>query len=355
MSHIAAIVSTGAYRPPVEVPNEELRERFAHLDDPIGKLEEATGITRRWYAPEGWATSDLALPAARRALDAAGRTARDVDLLILATDTPDQLTPATSAVLQHKLGARNAGTFDVGCACASFPTSLAIAAGWIAAVPAVRTVLVVGVYMMHCLADPNDPAVFFYGDGAGAAVLEPASEAGFVTAVARADGSYAPRWGIFAGGTAEPTSAEAVEAGRTQVRLLEPYPPEINLEGWPVLVRRLARQGDFAVDDIDLAIFTQVRKPTIENVMDDLGLPRERTHTIMEESGYTGSACVAMAFDDALRHGKAKAGDLVVFVGSGVGYHQAGVAFRLTTLPAHGAQAHGAQAHGADITEIHGP
>jgi 3-oxoacyl-[acyl-carrier-protein] synthase III len=329
MTRYADIVATGSYLPEIEVSNDALRERFAHLDDFVDKMEERTGILRRWYAPDDWATSDLALPAARQALEAAGRRPEDVDLLILGTDSPDYLTPATSTVLQHKLGAVNAGTFDVACACASFPTGVATAAGWIAANASVRTVLVVGVYLMHRLADPDDPMIFFYGDGAGAAVLEPAAEPGFVTAAAQADGSYAKYWGIFAGGTAEPASVEAVEAGRTRVRMIERYPPEVNHEGWPRLVRRLATDGGFAVDEIDLALFTQVRKPSIALVMEDLGLPLERAHTIMENCGYTGSACIAMALDDAVRRGKVKAGDLVVMVGSGVGYNQAGVALRM--------------------------
>ncbi len=331
MNRYADIVSTGSYLPPFEVSNDVLRKRLAHVEGFVDDMEERTGIRRRWYAPEDWATSDLALPAARQALERAGRRPEEVDLLILGTDTPDYLTPATSTVLQHKLGAVNAGTFDIGCACASFPTGLATAAGWITANGSIRTVLVVGAYLMQRLADPADPMIFFYGDGAGAAVLEPAAKAGFVAAVAQADGSYADRWGIFAGGTAEPASAAAVAAGRTQVRMIERYPPEINNQGWPRLVRRLARDGDFALGDIDLLIFTQVRKPSIELVMEDLGLPMRRTHTIMENSGYTGSACLAMAFDDAISRGKVKAGDLVVFVGSGVGYNQAGAAFRMTT------------------------
>lgn len=329
MNRFADIVATGSYLPEIEVSNEVLRQRFADHDDFVDKMEARTGILRRWYAPDDWATSDLALPAARQALQRAGRDPQDVDLLILGTDSPDYVTPATSTVLQHKLGAVNAGTFDIGCACASFPTGLATAAGWIAANPSIRTVLVVGAYLMHRLADPNDPMIFFYGDGAGAAVLEPAAEPGFVTAAAQADGRYAGYWGIFAGGTAEPATVAAVEAGRTQVRVLDRYPPEVNHEGWPRLVRRLARDGGFALEDIDLLIFSQVRKSSIELVMDTLGLPRERAHTIMEHSGYTGSACLAMAFDDAIAAGKVSAGDLVVFVGSGVGYNQAGAAFRL--------------------------
>ncbi len=339
MKLFANIVSTGRYLPEIEVSNDQLRRRFARVapkgdpraiaDDFVDKMEASTGIRCRWYAPDDWATSDLALRAARQALERAGRKPKDVDLLILGTDSPDYVTPATSVVLQHKLGAKNAGTFDIGCACASFPTGLATGAGWIAANPATRTVLVVGVYMMRKLADPEDPMVFFYGDGAGAAVLEPAEKPGFVTAAAHADGSYYAHWGIYAGGTAEPASAEAVEAGRTQVKLVERYPPEVNHEGWPRLARKLAAQGGFELADVDLFIFTQVRKPSIELVMEDLGVPVDRAHTIMEDWGYTGSACLGMAFDDALEKGKAKPGDLVMFVGSGVGYNQAGAVFRL--------------------------
>jgi 3-oxoacyl-[acyl-carrier-protein] synthase-3 len=118
--------------------------------------------------------------------------------------------------------------------------------------------------------------------------------------------------------------------GRTRVRMLERYPPEINHEGWPRLVEKLASSGGFEVSDIDLAIFTQVRKPSIELVMQTLGLPQERTHTVMEKWGYTGSACVAMALDDAVEQGKVNPGGLVAFVGSGVGYNQAAAAFRMT-------------------------
>lgn len=329
MQRYATIIATGSYLPEIEISNDKLRKDFAHLPDVIDKFEAASGIRKRWYAPDNWATSDVALPAARQALDRAGRKPEGVDLIILGTDSPDFITPATSVVLQHKLGARNAGTFDVGCACASFPTGLAAAAGLIASNAALRTVLVVGVYMMHRLASPKDPTIFFYGDGAGAALLEPADHPGFVVSAMQADGSYNRNWGIYAGGTAEPATEEAVRAGRTGVRFIERYPPEINEQGWPRLVRRLAQDGKFALQDVELFIFTQVRKATIEAVMVDLGQPVERAHTIMEESGYTGSACTAMALHDAIIKGKVHSGGLVVIIGSGVGYNQAGVAFRM--------------------------
>lgn len=328
MSRYARIVSTGMYLPEQEITNAELARRIPSAAEFIPKMEASTSIKRRFWAPEGWASSDLAVEACKQALARAGRRPEDVDLIVLGTDSPDFITPATSVVVQHKLGAKNAGTFDVGCACASFPTGLAAAAGMIATNPGLKTVLVVGVYLMHKLADPQDPTIFFYGDGAGAAVLEPADEPGFLGSALRADGAYHRFWGIYAGGTAEPATEESVKAGRNQVRFIERYPPEVNHEGWPKVVRSLAQNGGFAVEDIDFLIFTQVRKPSIEIVMADLGLPMDRTHLIMENWGYTGSACVPMALHDALEKGRIQKGDLVVLVGSGVGFNQAGVALR---------------------------
>lgn len=327
MNRYAKIASTGRYLPEIQVHNDELRKRFAHLPEFVDKMEESSGIRCRWHAPETWATSDVALPAARQALERAGVRPEDLDLIILGTDSPDYITPATSVVLQHKLSAVNAGTFDIGCACASFPTALASAAGWIATNPSIGKVLVVGAYLMHKLADPNDPMTFFYGDGAGAAVLVADDRPGFIGAAAQAGGAYHKHWGIYSGGTYEPATVASVEAGRTTVKLLERYPPEINHEGWPRLVRKLAKDCGFALPDIDFIIFTQVRKPSIELVMADLGLPMERTHMVMEEWGYTGSACIPMALDDALAKGKISSGARLVLVGSGVGYNQAAVAF----------------------------
>ena len=169
----ANIVSTGSYLPEIEVTNDMLRARFdAVAPEFVDKMEASSGILSRWYAPDDWATSDLAVRAARQALERAGKKPEDVDLIIVGTDSPDFVTPATSVVVQDKLGAKNAGTFDVGCACASFPTALSSAAGMMAVSPNLKTVVVIGVYLMHKLASPDDPMIFFYGDGAGAAVLE---------------------------------------------------------------------------------------------------------------------------------------------------------------------------------------
>jgi 3-oxoacyl-[acyl-carrier-protein] synthase-3 len=184
MARIAQIVSTARYLPPHLVSNAELTERFTALGRPhvIDKLAASTGISKRFYVPNDWVTSDLALMAAKEALKRAGRKPEDIDLIILGTTSPDYITPATSVVLQHKLGATNAGAFDVDCACAAFPALLAIGAGLITTNPAVKTVLLVGVDMIHRLTDKNDAGSFFWSAGAGAAVLEGGNAAGFIGA-----------------------------------------------------------------------------------------------------------------------------------------------------------------------------
>lgn len=328
MSRYARIIGSGAYIPTEEHHNDEFRKKFG--DEIINKSESATGIMTRFRSPANWATSDLAVEACKLALADAGLTAEDIDLIILGTDTPDYITPATSVVVQHKLGARNAGTFDVGCACASFPTGLAIASGMMANQPNLKRVLVIGVYMMHRLADlENDPISFYYGDGAGAAILEVGDKPGFISSSIVADGSYNQCWGIYSSGTAEPPSKESLEAGRTSVKFVTPFPSSVNREGWPKRVREVAQNGGFKVEDIDHIIFTQVRSKTITQVMEDLGLPEEKAIKIMHEFGYMGSACIPVAFDVAKKRGLVKEGDLVVFMGSGVGYNQCAVAMRL--------------------------
>ena len=333
MTRYATIVGTGRYVPETVHTNEMLKERVGAVSPDLAKVvdafQDSSGIRARRLAPREWAASDLAVRAARVALDKAGIAPEQVDMILLGTDTPDYITPATSTVVQAKLGAVNAGTYDIGCACASFPTGVATAAGLLATNPWMNYVLVIGVYMMSKLADPSDVVSFFYSDGAGAAVLAADDKPGFLSSAYLADGSYHQYWGLYSGATYEPASLDSVQAGRTHVRLVQRYPPDVNHNNWPKIARLLAERGGFAVQDIDLVVFTQVRLPSIYLVMEDLGLPLEKTHWIMKEWGYTGSACIGMCLDDAIEKGKAQSGDLIALVGSGVGYNYAGAALRM--------------------------
>ena len=332
MTRYATIIGTGRYIPENEITNaifaEWMGENSQKLAEVVGKFENSSGIKTRFYAPDDWATSDLAAEAAKAAMADAGVKPEEIDLVVVGTDSPDYITPATSVVVQHKIGAVNAGTWDVGCACASFPTALAQVAGMMAINADLKYVLVIGAYMMHKLADvKNDVTAFFYGDGAGAAVLGVSDKPGYISTSIKADGSYHKHWGIYSGGTYEPATVESVEAGRTKVKLVTPFPPTVNHEGWPARVRECAANGGFDIQDIDHIIFTQVNVKSIGIVMEDLGLPVEKAHHVMDKWGYMGSACLPIAFDDAIKLGKIKSGMRVVFCGSGVGYNQAATAF----------------------------
>jgi len=332
MTRYATILSSGRYIPENEITNATfagwMGEVNPKLAEVVGKFEASSGIKTRFYAPDDWATSDLAVEAGKLAIAEAGLTPEDIDLIILGTDCPDYITPATSVVVQHKLGCVNAGTYDVGCACASFPTALAQAAGLIAVNPHMKYILVIGAYMMHKLADiKHDVTAFFYGDGAGAVVVGASDKPGYVSTSIKADGSYHKNWGIYSGGTYEPATEESLQAGRTKVKLVTPFPPTVNHEGWPARVRECAANGGFDLQEIDHVIFTQVNKNSIKLVMENLGLPVEKAHFIADKWGYMGSACLPIAFDDARKTGLIKSGMRVVFCGSGVGYNQAATCF----------------------------
>jgi len=166
--------------------------------------------------------------------------------------------------------------------------------------------------------------------GAGALVLQASDEGpGFLASKLIADGSFSDYMGIYAGGTRMPITEEVLREGRwNKVRFAQKYPPEVNIEGWPRMIRDVLAKCKFKVDDIALFLFTQVNLSTIKEVMKILEAPMERTHTIMQKWGYTGSACIPMALDDAVREDRLKTGDNLIMCASGGGLNMACVAFR---------------------------
>ncbi len=318
-SRRATVTGTGSFVPDRVVTNAELSERLGEDVDEF--VSQVLGIRERRFCGPDESTADLAAGAGRRALRAADREPREVDLLIVSTDTPEYVSPATSAVVEERLGLGSAGAFDVNAACAGFVTALDAAAKYVAADPAYDVVLVVAAYAMskHLDLDDKKTATIF-ADGAGAVVVEPAGEPGVLRCRLEADGSYAEYMGVFAGGTARPVDEEVLEEGyANRVRFVRKYPPEVNERGWPRIARSVLAEDGFEPEDVDLWLFTQVNRSTIEAVMEALGQPMERAHTVMHKWGYTGSACVAMALDDAVAAGRLEEGDLVAMVASGAG------------------------------------
>ena len=171
---------------------------------------------------------------------------------------------------------------------------------------------------------------FFFGDGAGAAVLEATDgEPGFLGTAYAADGSFIEHWYVPAGGVARPADEDAVREGLTQQRFYKKYPPEIETEYAADLARRLAADVDLEVGTFDRFILTQTSRWVVERAMTCLGVPFTKAHLIMDKWGYTGAACLAMALHDAIDSGAVDSGDLIMLVGTGLGFMQTAVAVRL--------------------------
>lgn len=325
----ARIIGTGSYVPEKVLINDDLSRTLG--EDINEFVSQVIGINERHVCAADESTADLAEEASLQALASAGITAEQLDLIILATDTPEHLSPATSVVVQHRIGAKNAGTFDVNCACSGFVTALDTASKFIIADPDYKHILVIGAYAMSKYLDWNDKkTATIFADGAGAVVVQASQERpGFLASKLLADGTFAGYMGIYAGGTRMPVTEEVLREGRwTKVRFAQRYPPEVNIEGWPRIIREVLEKSRLTLDDIGLFLFTQVNLSTIKEVMRILDLPMERTHTIMQKWGYTGSACIPMVLDDAVREGKVKSGDNLIMCASGGGLNMACVAFR---------------------------
>jgi 3-oxoacyl-[acyl-carrier-protein] synthase-3 len=295
-------------------------------------VTQVLGISERHVCAEAESTADIATFASEQALTAAGVAPEDLDLIVLASDTPEQLSPATSVVVQHRLGAKNAGTFDVNCACAGFVTALDTASKYIISDSSYKNVLVIGAYAISKYVDWKDKkTATIFADGAGAVVLQSRTDGpGFLASKLRADGSFHDHMGIYAGGTHMPVTPQVIDEGYwTKVRFHKKYPAEVNTEGWPAIVREVLAKAELRLDEVKLFLFTQVNLSSIKLVMEKLELPMERTHTIMRKWGYTGSACIPMVLDDALRTGLAGPGDNIVMCASGGGLNMACAAFRL--------------------------
>lgn len=325
----AQILSTGSYVPERVVTNAEIDQI---LGEPTSDwLIENVGIReRRWMTPDQ-TTSDLVVEASRRALERAGIRPEDLDLIILSTDTPDYISPGTSVVVQYKLGAVNAGCWDVNSACAGWVTALDQGARYIMTEPSMRYILVAGGYGMSRFLDLTDKRTAnLFADGAGAVILGVGKEPGFLASQFLARGEYHDALGIYTGGAFRPCTPENLEKyGPPRVQFVKKFPKTFNTEYWPRLIQVALDKAGLTVDDVSLFLFTQLNLRTIELMMQILGQPMEKTHWVMDKWGYTGSPCVAMALDDAIAQGKGpRPGDIVVFCTSGGGISMAASVWR---------------------------
>jgi 3-oxoacyl-[acyl-carrier-protein] synthase-3 len=322
----ARIVGIGAYAPKRILTNQELEKMVATSDEWI---VQRTGIETRRFAADDQATSDLSLEAAKRALEAAGVKPEELDLIVLGTLTPDYLLPSTACLVQDRLGATNAGAFDVNAACTGFLTALHTGEAFIAAGRAQR-VLVIGAEKLTSFVDFTDrTSCIIFGDAAGAAVLTPLDQCGqgeILRTTLGADGKGYDFIHMSAGGSRKPPTKETLEKrehfnrmrGRDVFRFAVTYMGE--------MVRQMIE--GYSPEDVTVVVPHQVNKRIIEAALERLEIPPDKVVVNIEKYGNSSAATVPLALDEALRAGRIEKGKLVVLVAFGAGLTWGGTLIR---------------------------
>jgi len=282
-------------------------------------IRERTGIRERRIATEDEALSDLCLPASRQALEDAGLEGSDIDLIIVATVTPDMAFPSTGALLADQLGASDAAAYDLSAGCTGFMYALAQAYGMLAGGLAQRA-LVVGGDVLSKLMDWTDRSTtVLFGDGAGAVVLERVGDGGFLGFELGADGSGGPQLYLPAGGSRLPTSAETVAERQHFVQM---NGREVFKFATRVLVSSAEAVLDTCgrtIDDVDVYVPHQANVRIIEHARKKLGIPEEKVVIDVDRYGNTSSGSIPLALADAREDGRLQAGKLVLMTGMGAG------------------------------------
>ena len=319
------VLGTGSYLPPDRVTNQQLADRLAKegIETSDEWIVARTGIHARHFAAPDVTTSDLALEAARRAIEAADIDPQSIDLIIVATSTPDFVFPSTACLLQNKLGIRNGGAaFDVQAVCSGFVYALALADRMIASGMA-RNALVVGAEVYSRILDWSDRGTcVLFGDGAGAVVLEPSMQPGILSSHLHADGRYAEILCV----------PGQVHGGQVTGR------PFVHMDGPGVFkfaVRVLADVAEEALHanrmsahDVDWMIPHQANVRIMDATAKKLGLPHERVVSTVDQHANTSAASIPLALDVAVRDGRVRAGHNLLLLGVGGGFTWGSVLLR---------------------------
>jgi 3-oxoacyl-[acyl-carrier-protein] synthase-3 len=311
-----SITGIGANVPDRVLTNEELS---AMVDTSDEWIVVRTGIRERRIAREDEALSDMALPAARQALEMAGVAGTELDLIICATVTPDMAFPATAAIMADELDAREAAAYDLSAGCTGFMYAVAQAYGMLAG-GVCRRALVVGGDVLSKIVDWSDRATcIVFGDGAGAVVLERVEQGGFMGFELGADGSGGMELYLPAGGSRVPASTATVARNEHYVHM---NGREVFKFATRVLVssaEKLLDQLGMTVDDIDLYVPHQANIRIIKHAVERLGIPEEKVVVNVDRYGNTSSGSIPLALADAVRDRRVNRGDIVLMTGMGAG------------------------------------
>ncbi|MEY4527101.1 MAG: 3-oxoacyl-[acyl-carrier-protein] synthase [Nitrospirota bacterium] len=312
----ARITGTGSYAPSRIMTNAELERMVATSDEWI---RERTGIRERHIAASGEACSDLAVQAGRRALEAAGIAAADLDMILVATCSGDYPLPATACLVQHQLGATKAAACDLSAACCGFVYALSVADAYVRT--GMRHVLVIGSEVMSAITDWTDRnTCILFGDGAGAAVVSASEgERGILSTHLRSDGSLCELIAVPGGGSRLPPSEKVVAERTNFIKMKGNETFKVAVRTLEEIARETLAANRLTVDDLDLYVPHQANVRILKGVMDRLGLPIEKVMLNLERYGNTSAASIPIALDEAVRAGRVQDGSLVMLGAFGAG------------------------------------
>jgi 3-oxoacyl-[acyl-carrier-protein] synthase III len=338
------ILGTGHYAPLRVLTNAELEKIVETSDDWI---TTRTGIRQRHIAAEGEASSDLAAAAGKRALEAAGLNAADLDMIIVGTVTPDRPIPGCAIEVQRKIGASDIPAFDIAAACAGFVYGLTIANQFIAT-GAARCILVVGVELLSRVLDWTDRTTcVLFGDGAGAVVLGPAQSriadddgarsgpgqehrpAGILATTIHTDGSLAGALNIPGGGGVDPPSVEMLQAARNKVHMVGQDVFRTAVKNLTTSSTQTLKQAGLTSAELDWVVAHQANIRIINQVATRLGFPLDRFVINIDAYGNTSSASIPIALDEAVRDGRILRGQTVLMCALGAGISWGAAVVRL--------------------------
>jgi 3-oxoacyl-[acyl-carrier-protein] synthase-3 len=325
------IIGWGKYVPSRVITNADLEKT---LDTSDAWIFQRTGIRERHVVAPGETTSQMAIAAARQALDMAEVRARDLGLIIVATSSPDYLTPPISSQIQHALGAKDVGAFTLVAGCPGFVYGLTTAEQYISA-GFCDNVLVIGVELISRFVDWNDRSTaVLFGDGAGAVVMQVSDEpAGVLSSVLGSDGSGADLLILPAGGTVSPPSQETLDQNQHTLRMNGRKVFRFASRVLGKALRQAIQQAGLTTDDIDLFIPHQANARIIESAARYVGLPEEKVFMNIERYGNTSAASIPIALCEALEQGRVQTGDTLAFVAFGAGLTWAAAVVKLGARP----------------------
>jgi 3-oxoacyl-[acyl-carrier-protein] synthase-3 len=320
------ITGSGRYCPEKILTNADLEKIVETSDEWI---TTRTGIKERRIAADGEACSDLAARAAENALEMAGVDPADLDAVIVGTVSGDTQFPATAVYVQTQLGAKRAAAFDLSAACSGFIYGVNLGHGMIASGQMDR-VLVIGAEVLSKFIDWEDRATcVLFGDGAGATVLEPCPAGeGILSTHMKSDGSLADLLIIPGGGSRRPLTETSFAEGNQYIKMKGDGVFKYAVRAMADATKWAARQAGVSINDIDLIVPHQANVRIIDAMNDRLKISRDKVVVNLDRYGNTSSASIPIAYDEAVREGRVKPGDLVVLTGFGGGFTWGSVLFR---------------------------